>query len=104
MTDMVRQLDTYNIGQTAAWNIRMYCAGWTYPVAPLKQLSVKAPMLFITADFDASTPTEWATFAWKNSSNSALVVRHGDDHTTFNREFVHSHFLIVSNLWQYQGR
>lgn len=62
----------------------MYCSGWTYPVASLKELSIKAPMLFVTADFDASTPTEWATFAWKNSSNSGLVVRHGDDHTTFN--------------------
>jgi hypothetical protein len=33
-----------------------------------------------------STPTEWATFAWESASKSALLVRHGDDHTTFNRK------------------
>ncbi|KAF2494345.1 alpha/beta-hydrolase [Lophium mytilinum] len=78
------KLDTYNVGQTAAWNIRMYCAAWPYAVAPLKPLHLKAPMLFVTADFDASTPTEWATVAWKEADHSALLVRHGDDHTTFN--------------------
>ncbi|KAF2812960.1 alpha/beta-hydrolase [Mytilinidion resinicola] len=78
------KLDTYKIGQTAAWNIRMYCAAWPYAVAPLKTLHLKAPMLFVTADFDASTPTEWATIAWKTADHSALLVRHGDNHTTFN--------------------
>jgi hypothetical protein len=79
-------LDTHNIGLTAAWSTRLYCAAWTYAVAPLQTLSFPKPMLFVTADFDASTPTEWATFAWEHAakSKSALVVRHGDDHTTFN--------------------
>jgi hypothetical protein len=79
-------LDTHNIGITAAWSTRIYCSAWTYAVAPLKTLSFSKPMLFVTADFDASTPTEWATFAWEHAekSGSALVVRHGDDHTTFN--------------------
>lgn len=77
-------LDTNHIGQAAAWNVRLWCAAWPYAVAPLKKLSLKAPMLFVTADFDASTPTEWATVAWEQASRSALVVRHGDDHTTFN--------------------
>ena len=53
LTLFLAQLDTYKIGQTAAWNIRMYCAAWPYAVAPLKPLSLKAPMLFVTADFDA---------------------------------------------------
>ena len=42
-------------------------------------------MLLVTADFDVGTPTEKATFMWKTQLNhSALVVRHGDDHTSFN--------------------
>lgn len=47
------QLDTNHIGQVAAWDNRLYCAAWTYAVAPLKKLSIEAPMLFVTADFDA---------------------------------------------------
>lgn len=77
-------LDTNHIGHSAAWDIRTYCAGWPYAVAPLKPLSFQKPMLFVTADFDASTPTEWSAFAWEHAKGSALVVRHGDDHTTFN--------------------
>lgn len=43
-------------------------------------------MLYVTADFDVSTPTEKATWMWKNQakSNSTLVVRHGDDHVSWN--------------------
>lgn len=79
-------LDTHHIGITAAWSTRIYCSAWPYAVAPLQTLSFPKPMLFVTADFDASTPTEWATFGWEHAakSKSALVVRHGDDHTTFN--------------------
>jgi len=41
-------------------------------------------MLIVTADFDASAPTEWATDIFENQArNSVLVVRHGDDHTSF---------------------
>lgn len=31
-------------------------------------------------------PTEWATFTWSQAKNSALVVRHGDDHVSFPRK------------------
>ena len=78
------KLDTYNIGQAAAWDLRLYCAAWPYIVAPRMNLSLAAPMLFVTSDFDASAPTEWTTFAWEQAKNSTLLVRHGDDHTTFN--------------------
>jgi hypothetical protein len=40
-------------------------------------------MLLITSDFDGEAPTEWAEAMWEQSPNSVLVVRHGDDHTTF---------------------
>ena len=40
-------------------------------------------MLLVTADFDPYAPFEWATFAWQSAPNLALVVRHGDDHTSF---------------------
>src|ERR1700761_994536 len=45
-----------------------------------------------------STPTEWATVAWKSAHNSALVVRHGDDHTTFNRANASSSLCFAVNL------
>jgi len=31
-----------------------------------------------------STPTELANLEWKQAPNSVLIVRHGDDHGTFN--------------------
>jgi hypothetical protein len=40
-------------------------------------------MLLVTSDFDGSAPTEWADLMWEQSPKSVLVVRHGDDHTTF---------------------
>ena len=33
-----------------------------------------------------SAPTEKTTFAWQHMPNSGLVVRHGDDHVSFNRK------------------
>ena len=40
-------------------------------------------MLLVTSDFVGSAPTEWADLMWEQSAKSVLVVRHGDDHTTF---------------------
>jgi hypothetical protein len=54
---------------------------------PLGPLKLEAAMLLVTADFDVSTPIEKALFTWHQANNSALVVRHGDDHTSFNCKF-----------------
>jgi hypothetical protein len=40
-------------------------------------------MLLVTSDFDGGVPTEWADVFREQAHNSVLVVRHGDDHTTF---------------------
>ena len=39
------------------------------------------------ANIFQSAQTEGTTFAYEHYPNSGLVVRHGDDHVSFNREF-----------------
>jgi hypothetical protein len=46
-------------------------------------LITEIPMLLVTSDFDGAVPTEWAGIALAQAHNSVLVVRHGDDHTSF---------------------
>ncbi|KAI1617240.1 hypothetical protein EDD36DRAFT_484980 [Exophiala viscosa] len=70
--------------QSGTMQFRLWCAGWPYPTAPLEPLNITAPMLLVTADFDVATPTEKATFQWQQAPNSVLLVRHGDDHVSFN--------------------
>ncbi|KAJ7760182.1 hypothetical protein B0H14DRAFT_2973895 [Mycena olivaceomarginata] len=45
---------------------------------------INASMVLVTSDFDYNTPTELATIGWSQASNSVLVVRHGDDHGSYN--------------------
>ncbi|MCJ1309048.1 hypothetical protein MMC25_002703 [Agyrium rufum] len=80
------KIDTYHTGQPAAWLTILACSAWKYSKAPLRSLVLDKPMLYVTADFDVSTPTEKATWMWKHhgKGNSALVVRHGDDHVSWN--------------------
>ncbi|KAF4637604.1 hypothetical protein G7Y89_g477 [Cudoniella acicularis] len=75
--------DITGIGQTQVWLIQLMCSAWPFPVPSSQPLAVNNKMLLVTADFDASAPTEWTTFAWEQAPNSALVVRHGDDHVSF---------------------
>ncbi|KIM77254.1 hypothetical protein PILCRDRAFT_12233 [Piloderma croceum F 1598] len=60
------------------------CSGWPYSAASNPPLYVDIPMTLVTSDFDYNTPTESATSEWKQAPNSVLVVRHGDDHGTYN--------------------
>ncbi|KAJ7599803.1 hypothetical protein C8J56DRAFT_908924 [Mycena floridula] len=59
------------------------CTGWPYTAATNEPLPVNASMVLVTSDFDYNTPTESATFEWSQAPNSVLVVRHGDDHGSF---------------------
>ncbi|KAE9398532.1 alpha/beta-hydrolase [Gymnopus androsaceus JB14] len=79
------QNDTNDIGVTTAWQIQLWCSGWPFPIpaSTSSALTTTANMLLVTSDFDASAPTEWATFTWSQLPNSTLVVRHGDDHVSF---------------------
>ena len=64
---------------------------------PLEPLTLESPMLLVTADFDVSTPIEKALYTWNQARNSALIVRHGDDHTSFNCKY--PCFLIYAVAW-----
>jgi hypothetical protein len=39
------------------------------------------------SNYDTSAPTEWARLIWKQNQESALVIRHGDDHVSLQRKF-----------------
>ncbi|KUJ13789.1 uncharacterized protein LY89DRAFT_590287 [Mollisia scopiformis] len=74
--------DITGIGMSQVWQIQLMCSAWPYPVSPSIPMPNDKQMLFVTADFDASAPTEWTTFGWGQSPKSALAVRHGDDHVS----------------------
>jgi hypothetical protein len=44
----------------------------------------------------SSAPTEWARITQKQHQNSVLVIRHGDDHVSYQREFDHND--IISSI------
>ncbi|KAJ7605186.1 hypothetical protein FB45DRAFT_1149088 [Roridomyces roridus] len=65
--------------------LHLLCTAWPYHAASNPAVPVNASMVLVTADFDYTTPTELATFEWmQQANNSVLVVRHGDDHGTYN--------------------
>ncbi|KIW91189.1 uncharacterized protein Z519_08084 [Cladophialophora bantiana CBS 173.52] len=66
------------------------CSAWPFDTASLERLRTELPMLLVTADFDGSAPTEWTTMAMSDIPNSHLVVRHGDDHVSFNLPYQYS--------------
>ncbi|KAJ7157984.1 hypothetical protein C8R43DRAFT_882882 [Mycena crocata] len=60
------------------------CTGWPYTAASNPKVPVNASMVLVTSDFDYNTPTELANIEWSQALNSVLVVRHGDDHGSYN--------------------
>ncbi|KAH0846036.1 alpha/beta-hydrolase [Fonsecaea pedrosoi] len=77
-------LDTNNFGQTTTWLTQLACSAWPFDTTPLVPIRTEIPMLVVTADFDGSAPTEWTTLTMPDIPNGHLVVRHGDDHVSFN--------------------
>jgi hypothetical protein len=75
--------DPSKINYLLEYQIQLACLGWPFKSSVDKPLTINHPMLLVTADFDPLAPMEWATFAWETAANSALVIRHGDDHTSF---------------------
>ncbi len=71
------------VSYTLELQIQLGCLGWPFQAAKDEPLSISHPILLVAADFDAYAPMEWANFAWQTAPNSAFVVRHGDDHTSF---------------------
>ncbi|KAJ7837987.1 hypothetical protein B0H14DRAFT_2790225 [Mycena olivaceomarginata] len=60
------------------------CTAWPYTAATNPIVPINASMVLVTSDFDYNTPTELATIEWSQAPNSVLVVRHGDDHGSYN--------------------
>ncbi|KAF7359620.1 Alpha/beta-hydrolase [Mycena venus] len=60
------------------------CTAWPYTAATNPTVPINASMVLVTSDFDYNTPTELATIEWSQAPNSVLVVRHGDDHGSYN--------------------
>ena len=54
-----------------------------------------AELLILTKSTSRSTPTEKATFQWHQAPNSVLMVRHGDDHVSFNGKFPMESLLLI---------
>ncbi|KAI0835936.1 hypothetical protein F5Y06DRAFT_114052 [Hypoxylon sp. FL0890] len=79
--------DETGIGMTLTWTLQLACSGWPFPEAPETNELNLHKMLLVTADFDATAPTEWTSYIWEEQARkSALVVRHGDGHVSFQRE------------------
>ncbi|KAI0096815.1 hypothetical protein F4776DRAFT_677065 [Hypoxylon sp. NC0597] len=72
------------IGMTTTWSLQLACSGWPFTEATETNELNPHKMLLVTADFDATAPTEWTSYIWeKQARKSALVVRHGDGHVSF---------------------
>ncbi|KAI1412062.1 hypothetical protein F5Y13DRAFT_180412 [Hypoxylon sp. FL1857] len=76
--------DETGIEMTLTWTLQLACSGWPFPVAGETNKLNPHKMLLVTADYDADAPTEWTSYIWeKQARESALVVRHGDGHVSF---------------------
>ncbi|OTA54443.1 hypothetical protein K449DRAFT_401014 [Hypoxylon sp. EC38] len=76
--------DETGIGMTMTWSLQLACLGWPFPEATETNEPNPHKMLLVTADFDATAPTEWTSYIWERQARkSALVVRHGDGHVSF---------------------
>ncbi|KAJ7460970.1 Alpha/Beta hydrolase protein [Mycena galericulata] len=72
--------DTNSVIYSQTWQFVLMCAAWPYPVANQTTLPNDLNIMWVTSDFDLNLPTELTTFAWQQTPNATLVIRHGDDH------------------------
>ncbi|KAE9363001.1 hypothetical protein N431DRAFT_550765 [Stipitochalara longipes BDJ] len=75
--------DQTGIGMSQSYLIQLMCSAWPFETPKSEPLNLNEKMLLVTADFDNQAATEWGTFTWSQAKNSALVIRHGDDHVSF---------------------
>ncbi|KAJ7104934.1 Alpha/Beta hydrolase protein [Mycena epipterygia] len=74
--------DTASFIYSQTWSSVLLCAAWPFNVAEQTTLPNHLPFMWVTSDFDLTLPTEQTTFAWEQTPNATLVIRHGDDHTS----------------------
>ncbi|KAH8823335.1 hypothetical protein DL96DRAFT_1617268 [Flagelloscypha sp. PMI_526] len=81
----IAPVDPNNFHSSVFWQAKLDCSNW--PVHGRKDLGLRSvkdfPFLWVSSDFDVNTPTEWASFNYNQTTNSTLVVRHGDGHGSF---------------------
>ncbi|KAJ7702230.1 Alpha/Beta hydrolase protein [Mycena rosella] len=77
-----RSNDTASIIYSQTWQFVLMCAAWPFAVPEQTTLPNDLPIMWMTSDFDLNLPTEETTFAWQQTPNATLVIRHGDDHTS----------------------
>ncbi|KAJ6540359.1 hypothetical protein B0H19DRAFT_959657 [Mycena capillaripes] len=75
--------DPFHIVYSDIWQLILQCTVWSFPAPEWTTLPTDLELMWVTSDFDPHLATEFATFAWEQAPNSTLVIRHGDDHTTF---------------------
>ncbi|KAK0247435.1 hypothetical protein LTS09_017415 [Friedmanniomyces endolithicus] len=86
MAKIAKSVDRYNIYQSMWLSFQLIGSVWPYAVPVEKPTFLNETLLLVTADFDNSQPTEKTTFLWETGQtpHSGLVVRHGEDHVSFN--------------------
>ncbi|KAJ7063524.1 hypothetical protein C8F01DRAFT_1133353 [Mycena amicta] len=77
-----RSVDTHSIHYAQTWQLLLQCSTWPYKVPPQPTLPNNLPIMWVTSDFDLNLPTELTTFAWEQTPNATLVIRHGDNHAS----------------------
>ncbi|KAJ7491237.1 Alpha/Beta hydrolase protein [Mycena latifolia] len=77
-----RSNDTHSIIYAQTWQLLLMCSSWPYDVPEQTTLPNDLHIMWVTSDYDLNLPTELTTFAWEQTPNGTLVIRHGDDHTS----------------------
>ncbi|KAJ7913856.1 hypothetical protein B0H13DRAFT_2270961 [Mycena leptocephala] len=74
--------DPHSIIYSQTWQIALMCSAWPYTVPEQPTPNNNVKVMWVTSDYDLNLPTELTTFAWEQTPNASLVIRHGDDHTS----------------------
>ncbi|KAJ7784305.1 hypothetical protein B0H16DRAFT_1402150 [Mycena metata] len=74
--------DTHSVIYSQTWQLLLMCTVWPFTVANQTTLKNDLEIMWVTSDYDLNLPTELTTFAWEQTPNASLVIRHGDDHTS----------------------
>ncbi|KAJ7930976.1 hypothetical protein B0H13DRAFT_2529711 [Mycena leptocephala] len=75
--------DPLHVVYSQIWQNLLQCSVWPFPGPRSTTLPTDLEIMWVTSDFDLALPTEMTTFAWEQAPKSTLVIRHGDDHTSF---------------------
>ncbi|KAJ7168306.1 Alpha/Beta hydrolase protein [Mycena crocata] len=72
--------DQHSIIYSQIYQLALMCVEWPFSVPEQTTFSSDLPIMWVTSDYDLNLPTELTTFAWEQTPNASLVIRHGDNH------------------------